>query len=106
MAISSNEALSKKSSCCCFSLESKMLSGSYNSALIAKDTFSLDEQKRIRVLDCLTVIAGQRIMIDEILKHKDDMDIDTLCDYILTLSKRIRIYVSSRRRDIKRLCNR
>lgn len=70
---------------------SRMLSVSYNSALIAKDTFSLDEQKRIRVLDCLTVIAGQRIVIDEILKHKDDMDIDTLCDYILTLSKRIRI---------------
>lgn len=73
---------------------SRMLSGSYNSALIAKDTFSQDEQKRIRVLDCLTVIAGQRIMIDEILKHKDDMDIDTLCDYILTLSKRIRIYAT------------
>lgn len=73
---------------------SRMLSGSYNSALIAKDTFSLDEQKRIRVLDCLTVIAGQRIMIDEILKHKDDMDIDTLCDYILALSKRIRIYAT------------
>ena len=73
---------------------SRMLSGSYNSALIAKDTFSLDEQKRIRVLDCLTVIAGQRIMIDEILKNKDDMEIDTLCDYILTLSKRIRIYAT------------
>lgn len=73
---------------------SRMLSGSYNSALIAKDTFSLDEQKRIRVLDCLTVIAGQRIMIDEILKNKDDIEIDTLCDYILTLSKRIRIYAT------------
>lgn len=73
---------------------SRMLSGSYNSALIAKDTFSKEEQQRIRILDCLTVIAGQRIMIDEILKHQDDMDIDDLCEYIVNLSKRIRIYAT------------
>ncbi|MGM9873379.1 MAG: DegV family protein [Bacilli bacterium] len=73
---------------------SRMLSGSYNSALIAKDTFSEEEKKRIKVLDCLTVIAGQRIMIDEILKHQDDMEIDELCNYIVNLSKRIRIYAT------------
>lgn len=68
---------------------SSQLSGTYQSALLAKEIVGYNE---IYIFDTLSAVAGVRILVMEALMHCKEMDIDQLIEYLTDIRGRIRIY--------------
>lgn len=67
----------------------KALSGTYNSAVIAKDIVGYDQ---IYIIDTCTTIAGLQIMVAEALEKSKTMDILAVVAHLEEFKKRIVLY--------------